>query len=170
MKSSTSLKAPSYFKTPSIARAVIFFIVAFLGSVVFAAEPVSKSKAGVAIGGHDAVAYHSLERAPQAKAEKGKKTWVVEHLGAKWRFGTQESADLFAANPDKYQPAYNGHCANALSLGKGLVKTNGKVWEIFGDELHLFYAKAGRKRWVSVDDISEYKAAADKAWAELSKQ
>ena len=157
-------------KAPNIGRSILFFALALLSTLVFAAEPVSKSKAGVAIGGHDSVAYHSLVRDPQAKAAKGNKTWVVEHLGAKWRFGSKESADLFAANPDKYQPAYNGHCANALSLGKGLVKTNGKVWEIFGDELHLFYAKAGRERWVSVDGISEYKAAADKAWAELSKQ
>jgi len=83
---------------------------------------------------------------------------VVDYLGAKWRFASKENADLFRANPDKYKPAYNGHCANALSLGKGLLKTNGKVWEIFGDELFLFYAERGRKRWLAVDDISEYKA------------
>lgn len=135
-----------------------------------AAEPVSQSRFGLAIGGHDTVAYHSLSREPQAKASKGKKTWVVEHLGAKWRFASSESAQLFAANPDKYKPAYNGHCANALSLDKGLLKTNGKIWEIFGDQLYLFYAKKGRQRWLAVDDISEYKAAADKAWAKLSGQ
>jgi len=101
----------------------------------FAAEPVSKSRRGVAIGGHDTVAYHSLVQAPQEKAISGKKSYVVEHKGAKWRFLSKESADLFAANPDKYEPAYNGHCANALSLGKGLVETNGK---------HAEWAKLGK--------------------------
>lgn len=138
-------------------------------SNAFAAEPVSKSKRGVMIGGHDSVAYHTLSRAPQAKAATGKKTYVVEYLGAKWRFSSQENADLFKANPEKYKPAYNGHCANALSLGKGLLKTNGKVWEIFGDQLYLFYAKKGRKRWLSVDDISDFKAVADAEWAKLSQ-
>lgn len=135
-----------------------------------AAEPVSKSRRGVMIGGHDSVAYHTLSRKPQAKASAGKKTYVVEYLGAKWHFATQENADLFKANPEKYKPAYNGHCANALSLKKGLLKTNGKVWEIFGDQLFLFYAKKGRKRWLGTDDISAYKAVADAEWERLSKK
>ncbi len=138
-------------------------------SDVVAAEPVSKSRRGVMIGGHDSVAYHTLSREPHAKAAAGKKTWVVEYLGAKWRFASKENADLFEANPEKYKPAYNGHCANALSLGKGLLKTNGKVWEIFGDQLFLFYAEKGRKRWLSVDDITDFKAVADAEWAKLSQ-
>jgi len=149
-----------------------FVSFAFLaaGAVSHAAEPVAKhKKSGVAIGGHDSVAYHSLSRAPQDKAKGGKKTFVVEYLGAKWQFASQESADLFKADPEKYQPAYNGHCANALSLGKGLVKTNGKVWEIYGDQLYLFYARKGRKRWVSAGDITEYKKVADAEWARLSQ-
>lgn len=133
-----------------------------------AAEPVS-SKRGVMIGGHDTVAYHTLSREPHAKAESGKKTWVVEYLGAKWHFATEENAELFAASPEKYKPAYNGHCANALSLGKGLVKTNGKVWEIFGEQLYLFYAGEGRKRWLSADDINDFKAVADAEWTKLSQ-
>jgi len=141
-----------------------------VSAVSHSAEPVSKhKKSGVAIGGHDSVAYHSLARAPQEKAKGGKKTYIVEYLGAKWQFASQESADLFKADPAKYQPAYNGHCANALSLGKGLVKTNGKVWEIYGDQLYLFYAKKGRKRWVSAGDITDYKKVADAEWARLSQ-
>lgn len=152
----------------AFAMIVCLMSVAAINNAI-AAEPVSKSKRGVMIGGHDTVAYHTLLRDPQAKAAAGKKTFVVEYLGAKWRFASQENADLFKANPGKYKPAYNGHCANALSLGKGLLKTNGKVWEIFDDQLYLFYAKKGRKRWLSVDDISDFKAVADAEWAKLSQ-
>ena len=75
-------------------------ILAFLASIMImnlaqAAEPVSKSRRGVAIGGHDSVAYHSIDREPQANAVEGSKTYVVEYKGAKWRFGSKESADLF---------------------------------------------------------------------------
>ena len=133
------------------------------------APPVSTSENGTAIGSHDSVAYHSLSSDPHADATAGNATWTVEYLGAQWHFASKENADLFQANPDKYKPAYNGHCANALSIGNGLVATNGKVWEIFGDQLFLFFAERGRSRWLSADDISAYKAVADAEWEKLSQ-
>ena len=141
----------------------------FVTNPASAAEPVSKSESGSAIGNHDSVAYHGLSRDPHGQAAPGSATWVVEYLGANWHFASKENADLFKANPDKYKPAYNGHCANALSIGNGLVKTDGKVWEIFGDQLFLYFAERGRQRWLSTDDISAFKAAADAEWAKLSK-
>jgi len=123
----------------------------------------------VAIGGHDTVAYHGLTPAPQDAAIEGKKSFTVKYKGAKWRFLSQESAELFEANPEQYEPAYNGHCANALSLGKGLVKTDGTHWEILGDKLYLFYAAAGRDRWTD-GNWETYKVASDSAWEVLSKR
>jgi len=136
---------------------------------LYAAEPVSKSRlGGVAIGGHDSVAYHSLAAAPQESAQKGKKTYTVEYKGAKWRFLSEKSSKLFAADPEKYSPAYNGHCANALSLGNGLVRTDGTHWEIYEDKLYLFYAAEGRDRW-NDGNWQNYKVDADAAWATLSQ-
>jgi len=136
---------------------------------LYAAEPVSKSRlGGVAIGGHDSVAYHSLAAAPQESALKGKRTYTVEYKGAKWRFLSEQSSKLFAADPEKYSPAYNGHCANALSLGNGLVRTDGTHWEIYEDKLYLFYAAEGRDRW-NDGNWQDYKVDADAAWATLSQ-
>ena len=70
-------------------------------------------------------------------------------------------------NPEKYAPAYNGHCANALSLGEGLIKTDGTHWEIFDDKLYLFYAPRGRNRWLNAEDYRVYKVIADQAWQAL---
>ena len=135
-----------------------------------AAEPVSKSRfGGVAIGGHDSVAYHQIERDPQQSAIGGVKTYTVEYKGAKWRFASKESSELFAANPDKYSPVYNGHCANALSLGEGLIRTDGTHWEIFEDNLYLFYAARGRVRWTD-GNWKTYKIEADAAWERLSSR
>ena len=143
----------------------------FATSSAHAEEPVSKSRfRGTAIGGHDTVAYHSLTTSPQAKAAKGVKSYTVKWKGAKWRFGSKESADLFRAEPEKFSPAYNGFCANALSLGKGLLKTDGTHWEIFGDQLYLFYAAVGRDRWLATDDISDYKSKADIEWQRIVGQ
>ena len=149
--------------------AVVFAALAvFLTVSASAAEPVSKSRlSGVAIGGHDSVAYHQIERDPQQSAIGGVKTYTVEHKGAKWRFASKESRDLFAANPDKYSPVYNGHCANALSLGEGLIRTDGTHWEIFENNLYLFYAARGRVRWTD-GNWKKYKVDADAAWERLS--
>ena len=89
--------------------------------------------------------------------------------GASWLFTTEADRDLFAADPERYAPAYNGHCANALSLGKGLLKTDGTHWQIFEDKLYTFYAAHGRDRWLD-GNVKQYKIAADKAWAEIIGQ
>lgn len=133
--------------------------------LVWADEPVSTGFFGsTAIGGHDTVAYHQLQQGD--KAMSGSKKFVVEWKGAKWQFFTEEDSKKFAANPEKYSPAYNGHCANALSLGEGLINTNGKQWAIFDDQLYLFYAARGTKRWLS-GDYKIYQAEADRAWQEI---
>ncbi len=151
-----------------IRYALIVFAVA-LPATVHAAEPVSQSVfGGVAIGGRDTVEYHTLQREPRAEAVKGSKRNTVTYKGAKWRFASAESADKFRADPEAFAPAYNGFCANALSLGNGLVKTDGSVWEIFGQQLYLFYASEGRERWVGAKTIDAFKAAADRAWTDLS--
>ena len=134
-----------------------------------AVEPVSKSRwSGVAIGGHDTAAYHELSRAPQASAVEGTKTWSVEYKGATWRFASAESAERFAADPAGFLPAYNGFCANALSLGEGLVRTDGTHWEILGDQLYLFYAGRGRERWLD-GNWQDFRQQADAAWVELER-
>ena len=117
-----------------------------------------------AIGSHDSVAYHS-----QGQASKGDKRFSFNWKGADWHFATAEQRDLFAENPEKYSPAYNGFCSNALTLDEGLIRTDGTVWHIFGNQLHLFFAERGRIRWVN-GDYQDLKKQADLAWkSELAK-
>lgn len=150
-----------------VSKTSLLIVALLFSGLIQAAEPVSKSKPdGVAIGGHDSVAYHQLEADPQEKAVNGDSLFVVEYKGAKWRFADQASAEKFAADPKKYSPAYNGHCANALSLGRGLVPTDGTHWEIFNDQLYLFFAARGRDRWLD-GGWEKYKADADAAWDKL---
>lgn len=152
-------------RTAAIGVALVLLLMA---GASHAAEPVSKSRfGGVAIGGHDAVAYHELQRDPQAPAVEGSKRHTVEYKGAKWHFASAESSERFRADPDSFAPAYNGFCANALSLGEGLVRTDGTHWEIFDDKLYLFYAAAGRERWTD-GNWKSYKKDADTAWDSLS--
>lgn len=148
-------------------RLTLVTLLAFFASALHAAEPVSKSRfKGIAIGGHDSIAYHTLASSGHPPAVPGSKKFVVKFKGAKWQFGSQRSADLFRQDPQRYAPAYNGHCANALSLGKGLLKTDGTHWEVLGDKLFLFYAAKGRERWMD-GNWQDYKVAADAAWNKI---
>ena len=134
-------------------------------SPLLANEPIS-IKRGVTIGGHDAVAYHAPENVEEHRAVKGDKDLTVEYAGATWRFSSAENRDAFLAEPERYRPAYGGHCANALSLGEGLIRTDGKTWEIFDDQLYVYYAPRGRKRW-NDGNWETYKQEADRAWQEI---
>lgn len=145
-------------------RTLLFSVFLLTAGLAQASEPVSKSYFGdIAIGGHDTVSYHEANASNSRNVEPGSKMFVVKWMGANWRFASQTSADKFEADPHRYRPSYNGHCANALSIGEGLVKTDGSVWEFFGEELFLFYAERGRKRWME-GDWQDYKATSDAAW------
>lgn len=129
--------------------------------------PVSRSFTGVAIGGMDSVAYHDPAAISEHRASEGVRTWTFEWRGAKWRFASEQNYDKFRADPDRFRPAYGGHCANALSLGEGLIKTDGSHWEIFDDQLYLFFAARGRDRWTG-GNWTTYREEADRAWLELT--
>jgi YHS domain-containing protein len=148
----------------------VLVLALFLPLSLWAAEPVSTGRfSNTAIGGKDTVSYHDASVRQSHRVAEGDGRFEVKYLGATWRFASRESADRFAADPAAYVPRYNGHCANALSLGEGLVNTDGSVWEFFGDRLHLFYAERGRQRWLG-GDWRAYQRDADAAWEAIVKK
>ncbi len=133
--------------------------------LAFAEEPVSTGRFNnTAITGHNVVAYHNLAQGD--KAIKGDKVYSMEWKGANWYFGSKEELERFKAEPERYAPAYNGFCANALSIGEGLIRTSGKHWAVFENQLYVFYAARGAKRWLQ-GDYKEYKVVADREWAAI---
>ena len=148
----------------------ILALSSLLAVTAYAEEPVSTSFFGnIAIGGQDTVSYHDPVVRQAHKVREGDKRFEVTYLGASWHFASRESADRFATDPAKYIPHYNGYCANALSLGEGLVKTDGTVWEFFDDQLYLFYGESGRQRWLG-GDWKSYRVQADAAWQAALKK
>ena len=143
-------------------RPIIFVVLVLMAFKLNAGEPVSQSfLTGVAIGGHDTVAYHKYGNSVPHRAIAGNKTWKAEWKGSDWLFSSKTDRDLFSADPERYAPAYYGFCANALSLGEGLISTDGSHWQIFGDRLYTFYAER---------DFAAYKSVADKAWKEFTSE
>jgi YHS domain-containing protein len=99
---------------------------------------------GFAVSGHDVVAYFELEQAPvgekQPKAVPGRKDVTAEYNGVTWAFATEENREKFLANPEKYVPAYDGHCAYGVAQG-GKVPGNPHLWRVIDGELYLNITK-----------------------------
>lgn len=149
---------------PRVLAACSIAVLLFANSTIARADdaPINKGRnSNVAIGGIDTVSYRQTTQG--FGPSQGDVLYEVKHAGAIWRFASKVSSERFATNPEQFTPAYGGFCANALALGEGLIPTSGRHWEIFGDQLYLFFAPRGRTRWLD-GNWEEYKRDADIAW------
>ena len=139
-------------------------------------------ESGYAVSGYDVVAYHSLEQVEvgqrQPEAIPGLKAITTEYNGATWAFSTEENRDKFVADPEKYAPQYDGHCAYGISQG-GKVPANPNLWRIIDDKLYINinpavvgffeedipgFLKTGDTVW---EEELEVTAASDRSWKEI---
>lgn len=99
---------------------------------------------GYAASGYDVVAYFDLPQSAigqaQSEAVPGLSTLTTEYNGAKFAFSSQANLDAFLADPDRYAPQYDGHCAYGVSRG-GKVPGNPHLWRIVDDKLYLNITK-----------------------------
>jgi len=139
----------------------------FIGSLLFIFSSLSfageqYTKKGYAVSGYDPVAYFTI-----GEPTKGDKNISAEWNDVKWLFSTEEHKNLFLANPEKYAPAYDGHCAFAAGIGKK-VSAKPTLWKIIDDRLFLNFSKAANKRWL--DNPESYIKDGDENWKELGEK
>ena len=95
---------------------------------------------GFAVSGHDVVAYFDLPQTvlgtPQADAVPGRSDITAEYNGATFAFASEENRARFLADPAKFAPQYDGHCAFGVSKG-GKVPGNPNLWRIVDGKLYL---------------------------------
>lgn len=114
------------------------FSLMMIGSAAAGEQYIDQS--GYAAGGYDVVAYFDLEQSPvgtkQPEAIPGKTGITAEYNGATWAFSSEANRDKFLADPEKYAPAYDGHCAYGIAQG-GKVPGNPNLWRIRDGKLYL---------------------------------
>ncbi len=97
-------------------------------------------ESGYALSGYDPVAYFDLKQVPlgekQPEAMPGKAAITAEYNGATWAFASEANRETFLADPAKYAPAYDGHCAYGIAQG-GKVPGNPNLWRIVDGKLYL---------------------------------
>lgn len=95
-------------------------------------------KAGVAIQGHDPVAFFTV-----GAPVKGRPEFESTHRGAKYRFHSAKNKAAFDADPAKYEPQFGGYCAYGVSKGR-LIEIDPDAFQIVNGRLLLQYNKGVR--------------------------
>jgi hypothetical protein len=115
---------------------------------------------GLAVRGTDVVAYFT-----QGRPLQGSPAFTHRWHGATWRFASAAHRDLFAADPERYAPAYGGFCAFAVSEGY-TAPIDPEAWRIVDGRLYLNYDRSVQRRWER--DIPGRIARANANWPRLS--
>jgi YHS domain-containing protein len=139
------------------------FSVLTLGAAQAGDQYVDES--GFALSGYDPVAYFDLTQVPvggrQPEAVPGKAAITAEYNGATWAFASAANRDRFLADPAKYTPAYDGHCAYGIAQG-GKVPGNPNLWRIVDGKLFLNITPTVVGFWE--DDIPGNLVKAESNW------
>ena len=134
-----------------------FALLLFSGFSIMAVEVSMASD--IAIKGYDTVAYFK-----DNKAQKGTEAFTVPWHGMTWQFLSKENKELFAANPEKYAPQYDGYCSWAMTESRKAV-TDPEVWKIVDGKLYLNCSSAAYEKWSK--DIPGNIKKADAIWLQL---
>ena len=138
-------------------RTILFSLILAAAHTVHA-DPVFVTDEG-AIRGYDPVAYHTVGKPVQGRADI---TYVWQE--AEWHFASEANRSLFAADPDKYAPRYGGYCAFGTSRGYK-VSTQPEAFSIVDGILYLNYSMAVGNTWDK--DRPGYIRKADENWVSL---
>ncbi|MEO0751985.1 MAG: YHS domain-containing (seleno)protein [Pseudomonadota bacterium] len=119
--------------TTAAAAIALFAGAAFAG-------PQYIDETGFAVSGYDVVAYFGLDQsavgATQTEGVPGRADITADYNGATFAFSSEANRDAFLADPARYAPQYDGHCAYGVSKG-GKVPGNPNLWRIVDDKLYL---------------------------------
>lgn len=120
----------------------------------------SDPRTGMAIGGHDPIAYFE-----DKKQTFGQDDFQYVWHGVAWRFKTNGNMKMFRKSPSTYAPVYAGY--DPYSVSKGIMAAGQPaIWAVIRGRLYLFYNQVNRYLWQ--ENYNELFRKAHKNWPELS--
>jgi enamine deaminase RidA (YjgF/YER057c/UK114 family) len=117
----------------------------------------------LSISGYDPVAYFTVGRPVQGKAEF-ESVWRK----LRWRFASGEHRDLFIKDPQRYAPQYDGYCALGAADQAAAHKdtVDPEAWAIVDGKLYLVHNSYWLEKWR--EKAKEYIKQADKDWQSVA--
>jgi YHS domain-containing protein len=140
-------------------RLFIIVLSILVAGLSWAQVPAYFNSDGVAIKGHDPVAYFS-----ENSAVAGSKQFSYNWQGIEWHFKNQSNLDAFKANPEKYAPQFGGYCAYGASENHKS-PTEPAAFTIVNDKLYLNYNLKVKELWSK--DIKGHIEKAEVNWVTL---
>jgi hypothetical protein len=151
-----NMKSLNSTGTIMISLSIMMLLMIGFGGTASGESPPSE----VAIQGFDSVEYFK-----DAKALQGSESFVSHWHNMAWLFLNKENMDLFAANPEKYAPQYDGYCAWAMSEAV-ISPSDPEIWKIVNGKLYLLCSQSAYEKWIK--DIQRNIQKADEIWKELN--
>jgi len=113
----------------------------------------------VGANGYDVVAYQA-----EGKALRGSTSHFAMHNDAAYLFVSEANMKAFAADPERYLPAYGGYCAYGMSNGYK-VPVDPEAFTIVDGRLYLNYNKDVQAEWRK--DTKTLISRADQNWTKI---
>jgi YHS domain-containing protein len=131
-------------------------------TMAWAAGPLNLNSSGVAIHGHDPVAYFVDGRPVMGRAD-------LRHAvnGATYWFANDSNLQAFKADPAKYEPQYGGYCAYGVAQGYK-PDIDPTAFKVVDGKLYLNLNPAVQARWVA--DVPGFIRSANQNWTRLKDQ
>lgn len=146
----------------ALRKVVVALGALWLSALAWAAGPTNTDPNGIAIKGHDPVAYFTQGRPVMGKAE-----FSAQANGATYLFASAENRDTFMANTAKYQPQYGGYCAYGVAQGYK-PDIDPSAFKVVDGKLFLNLSPEVSRRWQL--DIPGYIKSANENWKTLANQ
>lgn len=141
-----------------------WFSIVFSALLLLSAGSSRGDEPKLAIGGYDTVAYFT-----DGKPVQGQDAYEYVWNDARWRFASPAHRDLFAANPEKYAPQYDGYCAMGVASHEPHKDiADPQSWIIVGGKLYLTHSQKALGLWR--DKLTENIKRADEDWPSVQKQ
>ena len=126
---------------------------------------------GFAVSGFDVVAYFDKPQAPVGQSQPaptpGKASITATHNGATFAFASEANRARFLADPARYAPQYDGHCAFGVAKG-GKVPGDPQLWRIVDGKLYLNLQRSVAGMWEA--DIPGHLKASTANWPDLDPE
>lgn len=149
-------------------RAVLFCLPLILAAAALSAGPQYVDGSGHAVSGYDVVAYVDLGPVPDDAAPPapvpGRADITAQYNGAVFAFSSLANRDRFLADPARYVPQYDGHCAYGVAQG-AKVPGDPRLWRIIDGRLYLNLTPRIARAWDR--DIPGNLSAAAEHWPGL---